>query len=387
MINNKIQNRRHVCYMCHKPISETENKWFCPECKKINENKRVSKADLNGRIALVTGGRIKIGFETCLNLLRNGAFVILTTRFPIDAAYRYAKERDFEKWRSRLKIYKLDFRNIIQVEEFSSFLNSNISHLDILINNAAQTVRKPRNYYEHLRKLEIRELKELPKHIKDLIYDKNIALDFFQYQSDVDMLHISKMTEMKMLLGGSVDFENNNFPIGEIDTNGEPLDLRSKNSWVSKAEDITTIELLEVQLVNVTSPFILCTRLKELMKKSPNKYRFIINVSAMEGKFSKKNKNCFHPHTNMAKAALNMLTRTVAQEYALDGIYMNSVDTGWITDENPYNIQINNRSKGIIPPLDCRDGAARICDPIIEGINNSVFSYGLFYKNYKKTNW
>lgn len=387
MLNNKIRKIRHTCYICHKPISEIGNIWFCPECKKMNDSKRVPKANLNGRIALVTGGRIKIGFETCLNLLRNGAFVILTTRFPIDAAYRYADEPDFDEWRSRLKIYKIDFRNVLQVEDFTAFLNSNISHVDILINNAAQTVRRPKEYYEHLRELESKEIRELPDHIKSLIYDKNLSLDFFRYQSGIDQWHISKMIGVKMLITGDASSNIDQFPIGKTDTNGEPLDLRDKNSWVSRVEDVTAVELLEIQLVNVTAPFILCARLKQLMKKSPNKSRFIINVSAMEGKFSKKNKNSFHPHTNMAKAALNMLTRTSAQEYALDNIYMNSVDTGWITDENPYNIQLKNRIKGITPPLDCVDGAARVCDPIFEGINANLLSYGLFYKNYKITSW
>jgi len=394
------------CYICHKPISgeQRKNKWFCPGCESYNSQKRdelceslnLQKKDglwapsSDRRYALVTGGRIKIGYETCLKLLRSGAFVILTTRFPVDAAYRYAKEDDFEDWCTRLKIYKIDFRNIIQVEEFATFVDRNLSHLDILINNAAQTVRRPKEYYEHLRELESREIRELPPQIKALIYDKNLSHDFFKYQGGLDQLQITQTVNMKMFIA---DTSQNHFPVGKTDTNGDPIDMRIHNSWISKAEEVSTIELLEVQFVNVTAPYILCARLKEAMKRSPYEHRFIINVSAMEGKFNRKNKNCFHPHTNMAKAALNMLTRTAAQDYARDRIYMNSVDTGWITDENPYHLQERNKRRGIVPPLSSKDGAARVLDPIFytllpkEDKKDRTPLYGKFFKNYKKTNW
>ncbi|MDR2496275.1 MAG: SDR family oxidoreductase [Tannerellaceae bacterium] len=370
------------CYICHKP---TESGRLCPKCESINSRKREELSpDVRNRIAVVTGGRIKIGYETCLKLLRSGAYVILTTRFPVDAAYRYINEHDFEQWRSRLKIYKIDFRNILQVEEFAAFLNHNISHVDILINNAAQTVRRPKGYYEHLRELESKEMEELPAHVKELIYDKNLSSDFFKFQNDIDRLQMGNIFIEKQL---PADNASAQFPIGKTDTNGDPIDLRLYNSWVSKAEDIDTIELLEVQLVNVTTPYILCTRLKQTMKRSPNPQRFIVNVSAMEGKFNRKNKNCYHPHTNMAKAALNMLTRTSAQDYKKDGIYMNSVDTGWITDENPYHIQKRNRRLGITPPLNSKDGAARVLDLIFHSLQTQRFSYGRFFKDYKTTSW
>lgn len=374
---------RLQCYICHKPVQNGDR--LCPDCEKINSYKREElSTDIRNRIAIVTGGRIKIGYETCLKLLRSGCFVILTTRFPIDAAYRYSCEKDFEQWSDHLKIYKIDFRNILQVEEFALFLNAHLSHIDILINNAAQTVRRPKEYYNQLEVLESKETQELPNHIRSLIYDKNLSLDFFKLQSRIDRLQDACFSNSKEL--SSNDFSNN-FPIGKTDTNGDPLDLRTYNSWVSKTENIDTIELLEVQIVNVTAPFILCARLKNAMKRSPYPQRFIINVSAMEGKFNRLNKNCYHPHTNMAKAALNMLTRTAAQDYQKDGIYMNSVDTGWITDENPFHIQKRNKELNITPPLNSKDGAARICDPIFHSLRTKRFSYGRFFKNYKITNW
>ena len=76
-------------------------------------------------------------------------------------------------------------------------------------------------------------------------------------------------------------------------------------------------------------------RLKPLMLRTPERDKHIVNVSAVEGQFYRKFKTTRHPHTNMAKAALNMMTRTSATDYAADGIHMNSVDTGWVTDEDP----------------------------------------------------
>ena len=125
-------------------------------------------------------------------------------------------------------------------------------------------------------------------------------------------------------------------------------------------------ELLEVFTVNMMAPFILSTQLKPLMSKNnpQNTPRFIVNVSAMEGVFHRKNKNSTHAHTNMAKAALNMMTRTAGKHYALSNIYMTAADTGWVTDENPYLIQ----RKTFVCPLDEIDGAMRVLDPIYTGL-------------------
>jgi NAD(P)-dependent dehydrogenase (short-subunit alcohol dehydrogenase family) len=90
-------------------------------------------------------------------------------------------------------------------------------------------------------------------------------------------------------------------------------------------------------------------------------------VSAMEGVFGRGYKGPGHPHTNMAKAALNMLTRTSATEMLTDGILMTSVDTGWITDERPHFTKMRLADEGFHAPLDLVDGAARVYDPIVQG--------------------
>lgn len=369
----KLKYKFNRCYICHRLLTDNEiGEPMCPDCRRMNSRKRDSflKKDkaLKGVIALVTGGRIKIGYETGLALLRKGATVLITTRFPVDAIMRYGKENDYAEWADNLMVYGIDFRDIREVERMISWINSKLPHLDILINNAAQTISRPEEYYQHLRMLEEREGHYLPKQERKCL--QNIKHSKVK-QKDI----------MKILLSPT-----------EVDENGFQMDLRSRNSWTSQIEEISTKELLEVQLINVTVPFLLCSRLTGLMRKSSLKKRFIINVSAMEGRFSKHNKNAFHPHTNMAKASLNMLTRTIAKSYRQMGIYVNSVDTGWVTDENPYPIALRNKNNGFTPPLDVIDGAVRVCDPFLAYYEDGEskkkeLEYGKFLKDFHSIEW
>ena len=178
------------------------------------------------------------------------------------------------------------------------------------------------------------------------------------------------------------------FPIGRLDQDLQQIDLRGRNSWRLLLAEVPTVELLEVQLVNAIAPFVLNARLKPLMMRTPERDKHIVNVSAMEGQFYKSFKTTRHPHTNMAKAALNMMTRTAATDYEQDGIHMNSVDTGWVTDEDPAEIAARKvADHRFHPPLDIVDGAARIVDPIITGVNTGQHVWGLFLKDFKPTDW
>lgn len=387
-----IRNRKkdewiNRCYVCHEKIYEPHffYRKICNKCGEINYKKRNELGDLNARIALVTGGRIKIGYETALKLLRSGAYVIVTTRFPIDAAYRYYGENDFDDWSDRLKIYKVDFRDVMQIEHFVDFLLKKLPYLDVLINNAAQTVKRSYEYFKSLEAIEEKSICLLPEKIKCLIYNENHDFDVFEYQKKIDGFSPIKLFQAKMIAKEDL-FNSSQELKNRISTDISPHN-EYYNSWVARVDQVSTLELLEVQLINSVAPFVLCSKLKELMIKSPQKNKFIVNVSAMEGKFNKKNKNIFHPHTNMAKAALNMLTRTIAKDYKESGIYVNSVDTGWITDENPDMIRIMNEKRNITPPIDEIDGASRVCDPIFHGTNVETPIYGKFLKNYKETGW
>jgi len=371
------QSKKFIgCYICKQKYNDIHFFYhnLCPSCAEYNYAKRQQRTNLNGRVAFITGGRIKIGYETVLKLLRDGARVIMTTRFPHDAAHRYAQEADFETWQHRLKIHGLDLRNIPQVEEFIHHLLNSEPYLDIIINNAAQTVKKPDDFYVHLMAMETVPIAALPAKIQALLETYN------HYLPSQPELTLDKAV-LQLTLPTTPAF-----PAGKYDIHGQQVDLRSDNSWLATLDNVDTVELLEVHLVNALSPFLFNSRLKPLLLSSPHPKRFIVNVSAMEGIFNYRNKTPRHPHTNMAKAALNMMTRTSAQDYVKDGIFMNSVDTGWITQENPYPIKTRVRQNGFVPPLDIIDGAARVYDPIVQG-NEGAVIYGQFLKDYQPTNW
>jgi NAD(P)-dependent dehydrogenase (short-subunit alcohol dehydrogenase family) len=355
------------CYICKQPYRQIHHFYhlLCPDCAEFNFAKRQQRSDLTGRTALVTGGRIKIGYHTVLRLLQDGARVIVTTRFPQDAAQRFGQEPDFAEWGDRLQIHGLDLRNLPALELFIQNLLERETALDIVIHNAAQTIKRPLAFYRSLLQPQV-----LSPTLQQLLADPQQTALIEPFEGNLATVHPD-------------------FPANRFDAEGQSIDLRATNSWKLKLDEVETVEMLEVQLVNAIAPFLLNSKLKPLLLKSPHQRRFIINVSAMEGQFNRANKTIFHPHTNMAKAALNMMTRTAAADYAQDGIYMNSVDTGWITNENPYAQQEYQRDyDGFYPPLDVIDGMARIYDPIVQGVSQSEEPiYGCFLKDYQPCEW
>lgn len=398
------------CYVCKDEFRKLHFFYdsMCPSCAEFNYAKRFQTADLKGKVALLTGGRVKIGFQTGLMLLRAGARLIVSTRFPIDAAERYAREHDFDEWKHRLHIHGLDLRHAPSVEVFARHLDATHSRLDILINNAAQTVRRPPGFYAHLLEGEQRSISELPAHLRPLLEGHRQCVDAVtpvrgQLPSGVgagDLAAAWRNTDPALGIHASAALslvpyalENEGdierlFPKGKLDADLQQVDLRSVNSWRLTLAEVATAEMLEVHLVNAVAPFILCAKLKGLMLRDQREPRHIVNVSAMEGSFSRGKKTDKHPHTNMAKAALNMLTRTSAQDYAQSGIYMNAADTGWVTDEDPViHADRKRQEQDFQPPLDIVDGAARVIDPVFSSINTGRFEFGHFYKDYKPAPW
>ena len=410
------------CYICKKKLYlDNIHKFYgnlCSKCGDYNYSFRTLELDFSGRIAIVTGGRIKIGYYIATKLLSYGCKVLVTTRFPKDALLKFKKEPQYEKWEKNLIIYPVDFRIFESVSKFIKFVNENFPHLDILINNAAQTTRKTSSFYKYLLPTELKELEKedekkiikidyvdiqnIQNEIKEDNKNENIITDNEIQNNLISLINTKKdesnknneslplsviASQMKIMK------EKNQPIIQKIGNDGQPYDFSDgKNSWNLEFDEIPFEEFVEVQRINAWVPYILCVKLKPLMLKSPFPDKYIVNVTAVEGIFNHF-KRTTHVHTNMAKAALNMFTRTCGKYLKKDGIYMTCVDTGWVSPMNEMNKLLDKNTKKEYEdefsniPLDELDGAMRVLHPIIEGIKNKKYLYGILLKDYVKSEW
>jgi NAD(P)-dependent dehydrogenase (short-subunit alcohol dehydrogenase family) len=401
------------CYVCLARFKKLHHFYdtMCMPCAELNYKKRFQTADLTGQVALITGSRLKIGYHATLMMLRAGATVIATTRFPKDSAVRYSKESDFKDWGHRLHVYGLDLRHTPSVEIFARYIEQKYDRLDILLNNAAQTVRRPPGFYTHMIETEEKDSSTFTPDQQMLLSGHESCLTQLSQASGSGIRNTGDGAEKALPVVwhgetpgvglrssaqlSQVPYSHDDllevkqiFPDGKLDVDLQQVDLRTTNSWRLKIGEINTSEMIEVQLVNAIAPFVLCNVLTPMMKRDNTGKKHIVNVTAMEGKFKRFKKESRHPHTNMAKAALNMLTNTMSTELAECGIFVNAVDTGWVTDEDPVQLA---KSKIDIhdfqPPLDIVDGAARICDPFFDGINTGEHWSGKFLKDYRPIDW
>ena len=380
--------KARACYICKKPYTLVDAFYhqLCPDCAALSHAKRDARTDLTGRSALLTGGRAKIGMYIALRLLRDGAHTTITTRFPRDAVRRFSSLPDSPEWIDRLKIVGIDLRDPAQVIGLAEDVAA-AGPLDILINNATQTVRRSPGAYQPLVDAELAPLPDGP--LPELVT--------FGHTNDPHPKALENSVSAHPILG-SVDLVQEAMAAGSsslerlaagtaIDAGGLLPDLDHVNSWTQHVQEVDPLEMLEVQLANTTAPFILISKLRPAMAASKARRKYVVNVSAMEGVFGRGYKGPGHPHTNMAKAAVNMLTRTSAREmFETDRILMTSVDTGWITDERPHPTKVRLAEEGFHAPLDLVDGAARVYDPIVRGeAGDDVF--GVFLKDYAPGSW
>ncbi|ORY49137.1 NAD(P)-binding protein [Rhizoclosmatium globosum] len=470
----KKLNYKRSCHICGALFNELHAFYdqLCLPCATFNYTKRFSKANMKGRVCIVTGARVKIGYAIALKLLRmDAAKVIVTTRFPHDAARRFAAEPDSDTFKDRLTIYGLDFRDIRMMHHFCAHIRAKETRLDVIINNAAQTVRKPPGFYEHLmsgeavemlgpevlEKVEVvdvfrvgdkylfgspdvaaAEAKRLMgsassaaaklnvvssgDHVElatnaavqgDVLMATpaknaiNLGTDFIPadpgsaaslaLKDGVVVNEAASMSQIPMMASDITSAAQSTelFPKGLYDRDDQQVDLRTQNSWNLEMGQISTVEMMECHVINSFAPWVLISELKSLMEASgpvdgstlPEGTffdKYVVNVSAMEGQFY-RNKTIFHPHTNMAKASLNMMTRTAAAGFAAVGIFMTAVDTGWITDEQPQHLWEKRANQP--PPLDEWDAAMRVLDPVMCGVRGEEKVWGAFLKNYKPTRW
>jgi NAD(P)-dependent dehydrogenase (short-subunit alcohol dehydrogenase family) len=381
------------CYICKQSYTQVDAFYhqLCPDCAAMSHEKRDARTDLTGKRALLTGGRAKIGMYIALRLLRDGAHTTITTRFPRDAVRRFTSLPDSADWIDRLRVVGIDLRDPAQVIGLAESVAEQ-GPLDILINNATQTVRRSPGAYQPLVDGELAPLPDgrLPElvtfgHTNDP-HPQALAQSVTAHPIlAAAASRAEQLTELAMTAGSS---SLERLAAGTaIDAGGLVPDLHDANSWTQHVDEVDPLEMLEVQLANTTAPFILISKLRPSMAASTAHRKYIVNVSAMEGVFGRGYKGPGHPHTNMAKAAVNMLTRTSAREMLeSDGILMTSVDTGWITDERPHPTKVRLAEEGFHAPLDLVDGAARVYDPIVRGEAGEDL-FGIFLKDYKPSSW
>ena len=367
----QFQHQQRTCYCCNERYQTVHPfyHWLCVACGDRSAAKRTQEANLSNYCALVTGGRIKIGFEVAVWLLRCGAKVHVTTRFPADAAIRFSELPDFAEFEDRLLIHQLDFRNLPAVMSFIDHLNQNESQLDILINLAAQSVKRSNPWHQNRIQFEQQA---------NLSHNQQKLISFSGASDELRLLSTTENSNPSVPCTGDALLTQDD---------DDRLDTREKNTWNSTLNETEPVEILEALLVNANAPALLTRGLHARLQASPNPDRFVINVTGADGIFS-LTKSGYHAHVNMSKAALNMLTRSCARLFARDNIWVNSVDTGWITHEGGVRSRKQRQEQGFLPPYDHRDGAARILDPIFQVVNRDAEPVGgVLLRNFQAFNW
>lgn len=359
-----------ACYVCFT-ATFVDADALCPACRAVEQATAVALQTaqqqhlLDGHVVVVTGGRVNIGYATALAALRLGARVLVTTRFVDDAIVRYRAEADADAWWDRLRIDALDLRDLPAIEGLVARWADDVVGVDAVIHNAAQT---------------------LP-----LSTSTRLALS-------------SSVAPSSLLLPAAEQVLSSLSPALVVDEHDGPYGQAPGESWRAGLAEVSTRELLEVLLVNAAAPFVFTRALLPLLRAARRTPRVVVNVTSNEGRFSfarhgvdddgdfvgrdsgaaseRAAKSHRHPHLNMAKAALNMLTRTSASELAPEGVVMVAVDPGWVSGPLPTAGFASGRF-----PLDVDEAARRVLQPIVAAAQGQPPRAGVLYKNYRPSPW
>ncbi|MDP2342195.1 MAG: SDR family oxidoreductase [Deltaproteobacteria bacterium] len=355
------------CYVCGIATSAVIDA-LCPACRASEQlaARALERATLDqalgGRVVVVTGARVNIGFASALAALRLGAVVVGTTRFVDDARARFAACADAEVWRDRLRLFALDLRDLPGVEQLALRLGETVEGVDAVVHNAAQTL--PMSSAER-----------------------------------------AALSSALLMPPGSEALVRALSPSSSLAVGHGPYGVAPDESWRAKLKDVSTRELLEVLLINAAAPFVLTRALLPLLRRCPRRPRVVVNVTSSEGRFSfsrheeadddgafepldsdgrgeRRGKSARHPHLNMAKAALNMMTRTSASELSKDHIVLVGVDPGWVSGPLPGGGFKNGRF-----PLDADEAARRVLHPVLLTARGTPPQRGVLYKNYRPAPW
>lgn len=350
------------CYICRKFYlnNDTFDRYYtmCLQCGIFNYKQRFYTANLSNIVAFVSGIRQKIGYCIALKLLRAGATVIGTSRFYNITNYNYKKNNDYNEWKDRLIICSCDFTDISQVNDLISFLKK--KNLNIIINNACQTIRPSNNYIKKL-----------------LLLENHLSLNFLEYDNAHRLQTSNHCSDNSIIIHSQID---SNFLIDNkivlnnfhdiVDDN-----IKQSSSWNKKIDQIDPREIFEAIIINQTVPTLFVNQLKSTMKGP----KFIINVTALEGQFNTK-KNANHLHTNMCKSAMDMMIRTLFEEQDPE-LHVYCINPGFVSGVNPQHEHF---------PLSPEDAASRILNPIFRYFNGDPIKKTLDnikLKNYFPEPW
>jgi len=336
--------RRFYCF--EQTVQEYRD--MCYDCGLLNYDKRHDSIDMTGVKAYVSGCRIKIGYATVLKLLRCGAEVIGSTRFPGLARYNYSAEPDYKNWCDRLTILQCDFTNLSDVTQLIEYLKK--EQIDVFINNACQTVKPTQFYLDHCHSLE-RQVQMLEGRRAIANGTENCedqqAIVTFMEQHDITLNQFKDVYDPTMM---------------------------KDSSWFKKIEEVEVEEILHVNVINQVVPTMLVNQVMPTMNPDS---KTVIMVTAVEGQFDSSKRDGHHTHTNMCKAGINMMVYTMGT--APDkSLHIYSVDPGFVSGVNPFNKHY---------PLLPEDGAARILDPVFNVHRETPLKSGIKLKDYQESPW